>query len=78
MKLYTFDPAPNPKRLALFMHYKGIDIDTVQIDLNAQEQLGDEYRAINPDCTVPALVLDDGTVLTEVIGILEGSVQSSG
>jgi glutathione S-transferase len=39
------------------------------------EQLGDAYRAINPECTVPALVLDDGTVLTEVIGMctyLEG------
>jgi glutathione S-transferase len=33
------------------------------------EQLGDAYRRINPAGTVPALVLDDGTVLSEVIGI---------
>jgi glutathione S-transferase len=75
MKLYTFDPAPNPKRLALFMQYKGIEIETQQIDMMAAEQLGDDFRKINPECTVPALVLDDGTVLTEVIGIctyLEG------
>jgi glutathione S-transferase len=69
MKLYTYDPAPNPRRLALFMQYKGISIDTQQIDMMKGEQLADAYRQINPECTVPALQLDDGTVLTEVIGI---------
>jgi glutathione S-transferase len=68
MKLYTYDPAPNPKRLQMFMDYKGIEIETVQVDMMKQEQLGDDYKAINPLGTVPALVLDDGTVLTEVIG----------
>lgn len=68
MKLYTYDPAPNPQRLGLFLKYKGIDLETVQIDMMTGEQRGDDYRAIVPDQTVPALVLDDGTVLTEVIG----------
>lgn len=68
MKVYTYDPAPNPRRLALFLKAKGIEIDTQQVDLLSQEQLTDAYRAINPACSVPALVLDDGTVLTEVIG----------
>ncbi|MCB1853669.1 MAG: glutathione S-transferase family protein [Halieaceae bacterium] len=75
MKLYTFDPAPNPRRLALFMQYKGIALDTEQVDMMQAKQLSEEYRQINPRCTVPALQLDDGTVLTEVIGIctyLEG------
>lgn len=69
MKLYTYDPAPNPKRLTLFMKFKGLEIETQQIDVMAGEQLGDDYRSINTECTVPALVLDDGTVLTEVVGI---------
>jgi len=69
MKLYTFDAAPNPRRLTLFMQYKGIDIETQQIDMMALEQLGDDYKSIIPECTVPALVLEDGTLLTEVIGI---------
>lgn len=69
MKLYTYDPAPNPRRLALFMNYKGIEIESQQIDLMKAEQLGDAYRQVNPDCTVPALQLDDGSCLTEVIGI---------
>lgn len=69
MKLYTFDPAPNPRRLALFLQYKGIQIETQQIDLMKAEQLASPYKLINPQGTVPALQLDDGTVLTEVIGI---------
>lgn len=68
MKLYTYDPAPNPRRLALFLKYKGIELDTQQVDLGAQEQHGDEYGKINPLRTVPALVMDSGEVLTEVIG----------
>lgn len=69
MKLYTYDPAPSPQRLSNFMKYKGIEIETQQIDMLNGEHLGDEYRAIVAERTVPALVLDDGTVLAEVIGI---------
>lgn len=69
MKLYTYDPAPNPRRLALFLKLKGIEIDTQQVDLTVAEQLTDAYRKINPSCSVPALTLDDGTLLTAVIGM---------
>jgi glutathione S-transferase len=69
MKLYTYDRAPNPRRLALFLQIKGIEIDCEQIDMMNAGQLTDEFRQINPACTLPALVLDDGTVLSEVIGM---------
>jgi glutathione S-transferase len=69
VKLYTYDLAPNPRRLGLFLKYKGISLDTQQIDLATGEQFTEAFRSINPHCTVPALQLDDGTVLTEVIGI---------
>jgi glutathione S-transferase len=69
MKLYTFDPAPNPKRLQLFMAYKGIELDTQQIDMMVAEHLSDKYTAINPVRTLPTLVLDDGNIMTEVVGI---------
>ena len=68
MKLYTYDPAPNPLRLAHFLKYKGIEIETHQVDMMSGEQLGEDYAAINPDKPLPALVLDDGTVLAEVVG----------
>ncbi len=69
MKIYTYEGAPNARRLAMFMQYKGIEIETVPIDMTTGEQLSPEYRAINPACTVPALVLDDGTVFDAVIGM---------
>ena len=67
MKLYTYDAAPNPRRLGLFLQYKGIEIETEQVDLLEQEQHGEAFAALNPLRTVPALLLDDGTLLTEVI-----------
>ena len=69
MKLYAYDKAPNPQRLALFLKLKGIEIETQHIDMMTGEQLTDAYRQINPAGTLPALTLDDGTVLTEVIGM---------
>jgi len=51
------------------MAEKGIEIETVQVDLGSGEQFSDAYRAINPDCVVPALQLDDGTCISEVVAI---------
>jgi glutathione S-transferase len=53
----------------IFIAEKGLDIETVQIDLGAGEQFGDVFRAINPDCVVPVLQLDNGSCLSEVIAI---------
>ncbi len=69
MKFYDCKPAPSPRRARIFMAEKGIEVPTVQVDLRKGEHLGDAFRAINPLCTVPALVLDDGTVLTTTAGI---------
>jgi glutathione S-transferase len=69
MKLYTFAIAPNPRRIALLMRYKGIEIETQTIDLAKGEQFQPSFKAINPECTVPVLVLDDGSKLTECIEI---------
>jgi len=69
MKLFTYDAAPNPRRVNLFMACKGIRLPTQQVDLRKNEHLGAEYRAICPRCIVPALQLDDGTVLCDGIAI---------
>ncbi len=63
--LYDFIRAPSPRRARILLAEKGIAHETRIVDLAAQEQLSDAYRAINPACTVPALVLDDGTVLPD-------------
>lgn len=67
--LYDFALAPSPRRARILLAEKGIAHETVQIDLARGEQLSEAYRAINPACTVPALKLDSGTILTENIGI---------
>ena len=71
MKLYTFDPAPNPQRLKMFMDFKGIDIDTQQVNFPEGEQRTDAYKALVPSGTVPALILDNGQVLTSVFAITQ-------
>ena len=69
MKLYTFDSAPNPARLKMFMHYKGIRIETQQINMGKLGQHDASYLAVVPEGTLPTLVLEDGSRLTEVIAI---------
>ena len=69
MKLYDGDRAPNPRRVRVFLAEKGITVPTEQVDLGKLEQRSDAFSAINPMQRVPALVLDDGTVITESIAI---------
>jgi glutathione S-transferase len=65
MILYDYTMAPNPRRARIFLAEKGAEVEKVQIDLAKREQLTPEYRAINPLCTLPALKLEDGTLITE-------------
>lgn len=66
---YDCKTAPSPRRTRILLAEKGVPHETVQIDLARGEQLGEAFRAINPQCTVPALRLEDGTVLTDNAGI---------
>jgi glutathione S-transferase len=63
--LYDCATAPSPRRARILLAEKGIAHATVNVDLARGEQLGQAYRAINPLCTVPALRLDDGRMLTD-------------
>jgi glutathione S-transferase len=62
---YDCASAPNPRRARIFLAEKGVAHETVQIDLRAGEQLSPAYRQINPACTVPALRVEPGWVLTD-------------
>ena len=63
--LYDCSTAPSPRRARIFLAEKGVAHATVQVDLRSGEQLAPAYRAINPQCTVPALRCDDGLLLTD-------------
>lgn len=67
--LYDYKMAPSPRRARILLAEKQVPHTTVQIDLMAGEHLQPAYRAINPACTVPALKLEDGTIITENAGI---------
>ena len=69
MKFYDCATAPSPRRVRIFLAEKRIAVPTVQVNLRAGEQFGAEFRAINPDCTVPVLELDSGERITDAIGI---------
>ena len=71
MKFYDCKTAPSPRRVRVFIAEKDIDIETVQVDLGSGEQFSEAFRKINPDCVVPVLELDDGTILTEVVAICD-------
>lgn len=66
MKLYLAAYAPNPRRVAMFLAEKGAsEIEIEELDLAAGAQRAPAFTALNPLAQAPALVLDDGRVLTE-------------
>jgi glutathione S-transferase len=70
MKLYI-DPgrAPNPRRVRIFLAEKGGTLPVETVDLGAKAHKAPAFQAINPMQRLPALMLDDGTVIAESIAI---------
>ena len=67
--LYDCATAPSPRRARILLAEKRVPHDTVQVNLAAREQLEPAFLALNPLGTVPALRLEDGTVIGENAGI---------
>ena len=65
MKLHDCQMAPNPRRVRIFLSEKGVEVEKIEYDIIAGENIKDEYLKINPWGTLPALELDDGTVIRE-------------
>jgi len=71
MRFYN-SVGPNPRVVTMFMAEKGIEIPEVMIDLRGGENRRAPYNVdVNPAGQTPALELDDGSVLTEIIAICE-------
>lgn len=71
MKLYEYTMAPNPRRVRIFLAEKGIEVEKVQVDIPAGENIAPAFRAINPRGLLPTLVLDDGTAIDESVAICQ-------
>lgn len=63
------NPAPNPRRVRMFLAEKGISVPTTQVSLRDGDHKKPAFLAMNPLGQIPTLVLDDGTVITESIAI---------
>lgn len=69
MKLFDAEWAPSPRRVRIFLAEKGISVERVRVDIMKFANLEPDYVAINPQRQMPALLLDDGTLLDDSYGI---------
>ena len=70
MKLYGAPkPAPNPRRVRMFLAEKGIALEETPVDLMTREHKSEGFRAKNSLGQVPTLELDDGTTISETVAI---------
>lgn len=63
------NPAPNPRRVRIFLAEKGVELPETPLNLMAREHKSPEHRARNSLGQVPTLVLDDGTAISETVAI---------
>lgn len=71
MKLYSYWRSTTSYRVRIALNLKGLAFDTAPVDLVAGAQKDPAYTALNPVAGVPTLMLEDGTVLTQSMAILE-------
>jgi glutathione S-transferase len=70
MKLYGAPaPAPNPRRVRIFLAEKGVDLPETFVDMRKREHKSPEYRAKNSLGQIPTLELDDGETISETVAI---------
>jgi maleylpyruvate isomerase len=73
VKVYTYFRSSAAYRLRIALNLKGLSGDMVSVHLQKDggQHRKPEYRAINPQMRVPALMLDSGEVLTQSLAIIE-------
>ena len=70
MKLYGAPmPAPNPRRVRIFLAEKGINLPETPVNMLKAEHKSPEHRARNPLGQIPVLELDDGRTISETVSI---------
>ncbi|KAA3449267.1 maleylacetoacetate isomerase [Mesorhizobium sp. SARCC-RB16n] len=69
--LHNYFRSSTSYRVRIALEMKGLSYDYVSHHLRHGEHLEPAYLAVNPQGLVPALVLDDGTLLTQSLAIIE-------
>jgi glutathione S-transferase len=62
-------PAPNPRRVRIFLAEKAFALPETPINMMAREHKGDAFMAKNSLGQLPTLELDDGTIIAETVSI---------
>jgi GST-like protein len=57
---FYFHPTPNPAKVALFLEEAALPYEVFPVDTSKGEQHAPEFRAINPNGKVPAIIDTDG------------------
>jgi len=73
MKIYETEGFPNPARVRIALAEKGAteQVQFIPVDVMAGEHRTAEFRARNPDATVPYAELEDGTCISQCTAITE-------
>jgi maleylacetoacetate isomerase len=71
LTLYTYFRSSAAYRVRIALNLKGVAANEVAIHLVKGEQKGAGYARINPNATVPTLVLGDGTAIGQSLAIVE-------
>ena len=71
MKLYGFWRSLATYRVRVALALKRVEAEQQYINLMQGVQHGDDYKAVNPQSVVPALVVDDGPPLFQSLAIIE-------
>lgn len=71
LKLYTYWRSTTSYRVRIALNMKGLAYESHPVNLVKGVQRNAEYQAMNPGKGVPVLELDDGTVLTQSLAILD-------
>ena len=71
MRLFSFPTSSASFRVRIALNLKGVAHETVSVNIAKGEQTGEAYRRINPHGRVPALELDDGTIIGQSMAIID-------
>ncbi|WP_146591875.1 maleylacetoacetate isomerase [Puniceibacterium confluentis] len=71
MKLYTYWRSTTSYRVRIALNLKGLAYEPVPVNLVAGAQTAPDYASLNPGQGVPTVVLEDDTVLTQSMAILD-------